>query len=70
MIDVSDPGEQRGIAALLAVMQVSYDRSTIPAFPRRPLKPLSPEVKRDAVKLVDAPASSPNGNLTATEPAR
>ena len=30
---------------------------------------LSPDVKRDAVKLLDAPAAA-NGNLTATEPAR
>jgi hypothetical protein len=33
MIDVSDPGEQRGIAALLAVMQVSYDRFNNPGLP-------------------------------------
>jgi len=31
---------------------------------------LSPDVKRDAVKLLDAPATAGNGNLTATEPAR
>jgi integrase len=31
---------------------------------------LSPDVKRDAVKLLDAPAAGSNGNLTATEPAR
>ncbi len=31
---------------------------------------LSPDVKRDAVKLLDAPAASANGNLTATEPNR
>ena len=31
---------------------------------------LSPDVKRDAVKLLDAPASPGNGNLTATEPLR
>lgn len=31
---------------------------------------LSPDVKRDAVKLLDAPKPSANGNLTATEPAR
>ena len=30
---------------------------------------LSPDVKREAVKLLDAPAAA-NGNLTATEPAR
>jgi integrase len=29
---------------------------------------LSPDVKRDAVKLLDAPTPSANGNLTATEP--
>jgi site-specific recombinase XerD len=31
---------------------------------------LSPDVKRDAVKLLDAPTAPSNGNLTATEPAR
>ncbi len=31
---------------------------------------LSPDVKRDAVKLLDAPSPSANGNLTAMEPAR
>jgi site-specific recombinase XerD len=31
---------------------------------------LSPDVKRDAVKLLDAPVTVANGNLTATEPAR
>ena len=31
---------------------------------------LSPDVKRDAVRLLDAPSSVTNGNLTATEPAR
>jgi integrase len=31
---------------------------------------LSPDVKRDAVKLLDVPAAPTNGNLTATEPAR
>jgi integrase len=31
---------------------------------------LSPDVKRDAVKLLDVPATPANGNLTATEPAR
>jgi integrase len=31
---------------------------------------LSPDVKRDAVKLLDAPAVRSNCNLTATEPAR
>ncbi|MFL5274388.1 MAG: tyrosine-type recombinase/integrase, partial [Anaeromyxobacteraceae bacterium] len=31
---------------------------------------LSPDVKRDAVKLLDSPAAPSNGNLTATEPAR
>ncbi|HTP29237.1 MAG TPA: tyrosine-type recombinase/integrase [Anaeromyxobacteraceae bacterium] len=31
---------------------------------------LSPDVKRDAVKLLDAPANTGNGNLTATEPVR
>jgi integrase len=31
---------------------------------------LSPDVKRDAVKLLDTPSAPSNGNLTATEPAR
>jgi len=31
---------------------------------------LSPDVKRDAVKLLDAPTTTANGNLTATDPVR
>jgi hypothetical protein len=29
---------------------------------------LSPDVKRDAVKLLDAPSASSNGKLTETQP--
>ncbi len=58
---------------------LSWPRSSFTAMSETPLITkwlakcgggLSPDVKRDAVKLLDAPTATCNGNLTATEPAR